>query len=40
MITNKTVTEFVHGVRFLVGTVYLPSFTSFAGDIKWGAVSK
>ena len=24
------------GVRFPVGTVYLPSFTSFARDRKWG----
>ena len=28
------------GVRFPVGTVYLPSFTSFASDSKWVAVSK
>ena len=24
------------GVQFLVGTVYLSSFTSFAGNSKWG----
>ena len=26
------------GVRFLIGTVYLPSFKSFARDSKWGGV--
>ena len=28
------------GVQFPVGTVCLSSFTSFARDSKWGAVSK
>ena len=28
------------GVRFLVGTVYLASFASFARDSNWGTVSK
>ena len=36
MDNNYVYCLFMRGVRFSVGTVYLPSFASFARDSKWG----